>query len=166
LRSNSNTPVRHSEDNQLLLWWFPDSATYMSPLSLKDILDFNLEIRQIYWKCLEMSEFSRIFFFFTWYVPFIYLSGNIERIYVSLAHLSCQNFRLVRQSKFYPKGPHMLCSCVRVTKPNMPVNNRRNFEFMEEDMQRYIYIYRYTLYMWPNHLWCLQCSVLEMLLFV
>jgi hypothetical protein len=56
-----------------------------------------------------MSEFSRIFFFFTWYVPFIYLSGNIERIYVSLAHLSCQNFRLVRQSKFYPKGPHMLC---------------------------------------------------------
>jgi hypothetical protein len=101
--------VRHNEDNQLLLWWFLDSGTYMSPLSLKDILNFNLEIRQIYWKCLEMSEFSRVFLFFTWYVPFIYLTGNIERLSVSLAPLSCQNFRLVRQSKFYPKGPHMLC---------------------------------------------------------
>jgi hypothetical protein len=171
--------VRHNEDNQLLLWWFHKSAKYMSPLSLKDIIDFNLEIRQIYWKYLEMSEFSRKFILFTWYVPFLHLDAQYRNLYL-YRWLTCPAKILDwwDNQRFYPKGLPMLCSwnwnsvfvlqswtCLLITG--------ENFELME-DVQRYVYVY--SLYVANSSVklvsarlilyYFIQCSVLEMLLFV
>ena len=57
---------------------------------------------------------------------------------------------------------------VRVTKPNIPVSIRRNFELMEEERTKV-----YALHVTKSSDTCvhakfifIQCSVLEMLLFV
>jgi hypothetical protein len=88
LRSNSNTPARPNEDNQLL-WWFYNWAKYMCPLSLEDIIDFDLEICYIYILPRNL-EFSRKFTNLPIspdMFPFLHLAVQYRNlISVSLAH--------------------------------------------------------------------------------